>query len=680
MSNPPETGDNYVRRLTSFIRTNERGLAEAGFVRRRAEKRHSLSTTNAPSSSGSLLNPMSWFAFSSSAAQGNTAPAAKPVIFTIDTQRLFYVLMRIEDIGINVGSLDVHVDNSAKPMMYVDVFGNKDKSETLSLASFRSSLSVVSGLSLGGGWWGKQEEQSIENELKYLYSSFTKLPALSIKPPGPKTLAELEGEPPNENALPLDAFKNVQTLEVSDIDPKCLLGWDKLSDGLKSLKVVRSGIGDISEIFINPVIEDQARRERSMHIDDLNRGPRRQPSFHSTKLPDTVPEDSEETPTAESTSFDLPSPCPSLPSYKWSALRHLSLHDNSLTSLSTDTLSYLTSLTHLDLSSNLFVNVPDGLGALHNLVWLNLEDNMIESVLGIYANLGQILYLNLSSNRLESLCGLERLMGLERINLRANNVDESAEVGRLATLPHITDVWIEGNPLTEIEDDYRTTCFNYFAKEGKEILLDGLPPSFYERRGIVAPVERMAPLRAPVSAPSPPTIAVGARGAKSSSPPKQPSPNIVPSTSLSSPEAAAVSSRTKSAAATPVPKPRKRKTKRIVDLNGTSPESIDFSSTSRPPLMSDRTAVPGTRAQTNGARFSPPAIARNGGSHTREVSIASILEPSGEGSNELPPEAQRDAELYRKRIEALRSDMGDGWLKVFSQSSPGASRVGSPSR
>jgi hypothetical protein len=27
-----------------------------------------------------------------------------------------------------------------------------------------------------------------------------------------------------------------------------------------------------------------------------------------------------------------------------------------------------------------------------------------------------------------------------------------------------------------------------------------------------------------------------------------------------------------------------------------------------------------------------------------------------------------NAEEYRRRIEALKQDMGDGWLKVFSQS------------
>jgi len=36
-----------------------------------------------------------------------------------------------------------------------------------------------------------------------------------------------------------------------------------------------------------------------------------------------------------------------------------------------------------------------------------------------------------------------------------------------------------------------------------------------------------------------------------------------------------------------------------------------------------------------------------------------------------------DAEAFRKKIEALRNDMGDGWLKVFSQTQMGSPGVAS---
>jgi Leucine-rich repeat (LRR) protein len=500
------------------------------------------------------------------------APPPKPVTFTIDTHRLFYVLMRLEALGIDIGTLDVRVDNPSKPMHYthIDLYPNSDNSDTLSLASFRSSLSAVSGLSLGVGWWGRQELQTIDAELKYIYSSFTKLPALSIRAPGPKVIAELADEPPNQNALPLEAFKNLQTLECVDIDPRTLLGWDRLAESLRSLTVQRSGLEDITDIFIGAVLDDQARRDGTTSDSRSRRIPRSQRSFQSTRLPESVPEDDE-----DSLTPPIPSP-PAAPlsPYKWSLLKHLSLADNALTFLPTDPLPYLTSLSHLDLSSNLLVSVPHGIAILHNLISLNLSDNMIDSVLGIYTHLGQVFNINLSRNRLESICGLERLMALERVDLRSNHIEESAEIGRLATLPNIVEVWIEGNPLTEYEDNYRTACFDLFLKEDKNIRLDGASPGFYEKRGLSTPLsDKPLSVNTAETIPSPPIVPVGSPKAKASSPTK---PLDVMGTPPSGPSSSPRGSPLLTGA---VAGKKKRKVKRIVDLTpmdgiGEAPLSI----------------------------------------------------------------------------------------------------------
>lgn len=73
---------------------------------------------------------------------------------------------------------------------------------------------------------------------------------------------------------------------------------------------------------------------------------------------------------------------PVLSEMNWAFLKHLCLSDNALTFFPTNPIQYLTSLTSLDLSSNLLISVPAGLDQLYNLVSLNLADNMIESVLG----------------------------------------------------------------------------------------------------------------------------------------------------------------------------------------------------------------------------------------------------------------------------------------------------------
>ncbi|RDB16975.1 hypothetical protein Hypma_002654 [Hypsizygus marmoreus] len=572
-----EPGNEYLRRLASFIRANEKNLAQAGVRRRRRAQRP------APTDSVSIFNPLGWFGYDST-AQPTTSPP-KPVILSIDTHHLFYVLMRLEALGIDVGTLDVQVDSPSRPMNFINIFPVTDKSDTLSLASFRSSLSAVSGLSLGGGWWGRPEPASIDAELKYIYSSFTKLPALMVKAPGRKVIAELANEAPNQNALPLDAFKNLESLECVDIDPRTLLGWDRLAESLRSLKVKKSGLEDVSDIFIGAVVDDQARREGSTSRKRRRRIPRgpsaAETSFFSTRLPESVPEDAdaEESAATDEGNADSqtedgtssPPPSTQLSSLKWAFLKHLSLSDNALTFFPAESIPYLTALTHLDLSSNLLVSVPPGLGSLYNLVSLNLADNMIDSVLGIYQNLGQVLYLNLAHNRLESICGLERLAALERVDLRGNLIEESAEIGRLAVLPNIADVWVEGNPLVELEDGYRTACFSYFWKENKTITLDGTPPGFYEKRSLTAPPPEQMSSSRPLSAAaySPPVVAVGHSHPHPHPQPPATSPSIAPIDKYPTPPSSNASPHLTPVGAVGVGgKARRKKVKRIVDLDG----------------------------------------------------------------------------------------------------------------
>ncbi len=725
----PEPGDEYVRRIAEYIRTHEAGLAAAVPVRRRRTKA-------AQSAEVSVFNPLGWFVSDPSAVAN-----AKPVVLEFDHHHLFYLLMRMEALGLDVGSLDVRVDNPSRPINYIEIPMNREKSDALSFVSLRSSFSAVSRLSLGVGWFGRAAPPSLDAELKYLFSSFTKLPALSLHAPEPKLVAELR-DSPNDTALPLDVFKNLQSLQCADIDPCTILGWDRLAESLRSLTVKRSGLEDVSDIFISAVKDDQARREgrvSSLNSRNLSRGISRRSSFHSTQLPETVPEGNEDGEEeadldADSPTHDTPKPLPSnaLPSLKWAFLRHLSLADNALTFLPTAFLPYLTSLTHLDLSSNLLVSTPPGLSALYNLVYLNLSDNMIDSVLGIYTNLGGILTLNLSHNRLESICGLERLYALERVDLRHNLIEESAEVGRLATLPNIAEVSIEGNPLVEIEEGYRIRCFEFFWKEKKNVVIDGSPPGFYEKRYLASPPpEQMTSSRPQSAAYSPPVVAVGSPSkingsAPAHSSPLHASPTSSPASHPTSPHLAAGQLRG-----------RKKKNKRIVNLDGApgSSEGGSRPNPSRTVSPVKRSAVPDrpsatlapsapvptpTQAPPPPSSFSPPAaptalpqptaIVKPKSKHSRHMTefapsshspdpsdsfapttqgrplghrksstltraqarrarqSASVYEPSKEeGDNQF-----READAFRARIEALRSDMGEGWLKVFNQSQLGS--------
>lgn len=190
-----------------------------------------------------------------------------------------------------------------------------------------------------------------------------------------------------------------------------------------------------------------------------------------------------------------------LPSSKWRFLRHLGLPDNSLTTISTTSLAPVANTLHsLDLSSNLFTDVPDSLASLVALRALNLSHCMIESLHSLSRNpLPAITALNLRGNRLRSLAGIERLLSLERLDLRDNLLTDPMEIARLTCLPEIREIWISGNPFVKTYSGNRVVIFNLFRRTpgySVDIIIDGTGPGYTERKHLV---ERVAePEGAPV--------------------------------------------------------------------------------------------------------------------------------------------------------------------------------------
>ncbi|KAH7108316.1 leucine rich repeat domain-containing protein [Auriculariales sp. MPI-PUGE-AT-0066] len=705
-----ESGDDYIRKTAALIRTNESHFAQAGVQLVARSRRGTALAANA------LYNPLAWIGLAGTPAQ------ARRLVLSLDTHHLFYLLMRIEALGVGVGSLDVTFDVPFRPTSYIANYNPRDKSDTISIASFRSTFSTISALSLGAtSWWGRQDvAQTTDAEVKFIYSAFTRLPALSLHKPNGKFVAELADDPPTDSAIPLDAFKSLHSLEVIE-----------LSISLRSLT-------DFTELFVDAVLDDDARR-RGEPVNSRRRKLRHsRPRTLRSRAPSlaAVPQDHSRTPKPESPLKQL----------HWAFLKHLCLADNAITFFPSAPLQHLTALTHLDLSSNLLVS-------LYNLVSLNLADNMIESVLGIYTMMGQVLTLNLSHNRLDSLCGLERLAAWN-----------SAEVGRLAVLPNIAEVSVDGNPFYEYEPDARLRCFEYFAREGKSILLDGSPPGYYERRQLTvkAPEDpkRMSiamspPVVAVVPAASPPPPAAAAEPI---SLPVSPEPSHSRSPPLHTAVAAVL--------AVQHQKPKKRAHMRIVRLDGEEASGSDDTASQRTKvkakhsrrrsevtalvpevpepepapapaglarLPSETDAVPelgpragsmtiGRNARGGGGRHSrisseafaappkreptlpagvrnKPGVADMGfgglgglgavnngtatigpGSMSRSAArrarvSASVYEPAGAAdavAGRMSPSngrsVEQDAEAFRAKIEALRNEVGDSWLKVLSQS------------
>ncbi|KAF9199375.1 hypothetical protein BGZ49_010517, partial [Haplosporangium sp. Z 27] len=263
----------------------------------------------------------------------------------------------------------------------------------------------------------------------------------------------------------LSIFTSITHLELHSIPPTCVSGWETLMKQLRSLVIIKSGIEDVYDVIVTAVVNSEKRRlqrislekSRAVQIKQEQQEALKDAALTTLELdgssstaPATAKDDNATNGAQNGSSYLAPEldDITVLSSLKmWPALRHLSFSDNSLPSLThNDTFLYTQSITSLDLSHNMFFSPPSGLIHLHNLNDLDLSFNMIEGVQSIYHFLGNISVLNLRGNRLESLSGLERLWNLEKVDVRENRLEEAAEVGRLAALPGIREVWADRNP------------------------------------------------------------------------------------------------------------------------------------------------------------------------------------------------------------------------------------------
>ncbi|KAH9166449.1 hypothetical protein EDB89DRAFT_1910680 [Lactarius sanguifluus] len=323
--------------------------------------------------------------------------------------------------------------------------------------------------------------------------------------------------------------------------------------------------------------------------------------------------------------------------------------------------------------------------------------------------LGQVLALNLSRNRLYSLFGLERLVALERVDVGHNQEEESGEVGRLSLLPNITEVWVAGNALTEIE-------------RGKVDPSGWTPAGFYERRSLTSPPpEQMSSTRPMSKAYSPPVVPVGGAATATTAPAvaaaaPTPSTTAVAPAASSSPAFSPAPSSHQQSPLLPATsaKPRKKRAKRIVHLDAdpananaagmwvtVSEEPSEHvgppTSASRSPLgapaslpphprrlLSHRSIArrrrrrtlsrPSTAAGVGGLW---PAVTSAGApaarSHDERARVGSAAPGKVEDG---VGEEIKEEDAFRARVEALRSEMGDGWLKRWSGDGEGAMVAG----
>ncbi|GAA5935276.1 leucine-rich repeat domain-containing protein [Sporobolomyces koalae] len=506
------SGPAYLSALSKFISTHEAALAAYYAPRSSVPTRTSsngITSSSGPSwgtilTLGILPDPAAFPASSPS-------PSVRrdPLVLHFDPHHLYYILLKFDELGLSTGdALDVKVEGGYSTPMTVD-HTTAESAGTVSIVhdgtaatpsvfagmlgfgssstkqdDSRSVRSSKSSFSFGSGWWGlghggggpRESDLDEPTQVRHIYSSCTKLPALKLSPfvfspasssnarsssssqPPAQAVEGFEDCPPPSTCVPLSLFHSLTSLYLQDLDPRAFVGWHVLSIQLKKLEVVRGGIEDVGELICDCVVEDEQRNKRQ----------RAQETFAF----ETVGHDRKRR-TADSIDQDGSAdsdPYPPLSKLAWSSLRHLSLHDNSLTFVPAPPFAHLSMLASLDLSSNLLISVPPALSSLPSLRSLNLRDNMIDNLHSLPTILGAIEVLNLSHNRLESLSGLDRLLALERLDLRGNRIWETLEVSRLARLPNLRELWIKENPFSRDrelggEEGWRIKCLAYFQEE-----------------------------------------------------------------------------------------------------------------------------------------------------------------------------------------------------------------------
>ncbi|KAH0292854.1 hypothetical protein M436DRAFT_37559 [Aureobasidium namibiae CBS 147.97] len=736
-----EDGHQFIKQLAYFVRTHEKALANALQLQRRGSQNVTSPvsvTAMSPSTASSALSSTSSASTFAAALSlpylSFTSQTVKPVKLTLTPHHLFYLLSRFEELGINVGPMTIRLENihnDVAPGNYVSFLSApKSRGRASDADSVRSSSSVRSVMSTMSSMWShfnlsgqsnKEEKQKAAEleDLKYLYSAFTKIPCLRLSPDHRSKLIAGFEEFPFDTAVPLFAFKNVSALEICDLDFRQLFGWDRLAEQLRSLTIKRASIDDLADLTINIVLDDMDKRRRrsskapipsspavvwpSANNSVRNAADLASASPSAVNMARTASSDGKKTPRLRQRSISPSRPVSSrhnssyghghhprsgtpkfrresgssgssihsstprnstsnllalgiVPASKWRFLRHLSLAENGLTFITTHSLAPLAQTLHsLDLSANLFTEIPESLASLTNLRALNLSNCMIDSLHSLLRNpLPAITTLNLRSNRLVSLAGIERLFSLERVDLRDNKLTDPTELARLTRMPEMQDIYVAKNPFVRTHPNYRVTIFNLFrATPGytEDVKIDSTGPSYSERRQLVdrAPEPPQAPVAAPVIEDERSDDALNM-------------PNLGERSRQAAADYSQGSTRSIGDYSTASQRKKKGSRRRIVELS----HEMGSESTQADAPPSPRTAPKAQLSSEEQQRYvratsSPPRLP------PLDTGASSMSIEGFEPSAEEDEDIGVNSEAYRHKIETLKSDLGNGWLTALSE-------------
>lgn len=482
-------GEVYIQKLSNYIKRNEQGLAN-----------------------GLLI-------FSKS----KNSSKIKPSRLSFSLHHLYYVLEKIDNssLGVDIGPLNIRLDNPHHEPTFISFMANNARSskhfdsDARSISSINSMKSIVSNASV---YWRSyngnisKDPKVIIKDIKYLYSSFTKIPCLILSPKTKINGISGYEEYPCDTSIPIKMFKNLQVLEINDYDPNEIFGWNILSEQLRILIIKNSKLNDLTEVLINLVIEDESnrnsfnsiktiRRSNTLEVDDHEsqnnafKYPNRQRSYTSTTTNGTQLTTTSSNGAGTSLkdfenngngNFSRLNEIKdyTLKDNKWSFLRQLSVVETSITSISPDIFAPLSNLVKLNLSNNLLDTIPDGLDQLVNIKYLNFLDNYITNLSNLPKNLKHLTTLNLNNNKIKSLEGLDNLSNLEKIDLRRNDLDSINSLKPVLYLfikinDKFTNLYLNQNKLPK---SFRIDLFNLIngIKYKNNFKIDDSRPGYFE--------------------------------------------------------------------------------------------------------------------------------------------------------------------------------------------------------
>jgi hypothetical protein len=177
--------------LAYFVRTHEKALANALHQRQSSRAANGAGSHAVPSSPSASYAPSALA--SALPFLGLGSRGVKQAKLTLTPHHLFYLLSRFQELGVAVGPMDIRLENihtEASPANYVSFLNqaqrskirSSDRESVHSVSSIRSVMSSMSSLWTKLGLHAKSEAKierqkaAEQDDLKYLYSAFTKVP------------------------------------------------------------------------------------------------------------------------------------------------------------------------------------------------------------------------------------------------------------------------------------------------------------------------------------------------------------------------------------------------------------------------------------------------------------------------------------------------------------------------